>query len=139
MGAGNSYEKKDYQLILSYSYPINYIKLIQTDFDGTPKEYGPYEIESLKSNSLNESIVIAPNPGNGRSLTTILTNVKEGYYTIDLLDAKGRIIVHKQLQILNEESNKKIELLNGIELNEGTYFLRVNSPAEQYSKTYIVN
>ena len=133
-GAGNSDRKRVYQMI--DEKPMagnNYYRLRQTDYDGKTETYN---IEVVYFN-INEFISISPNPSNGDKLVLELKGAEEGSYVIELLSQDSKLIKRKEF-LLNNESRFALEILEGLSLTSGTYYLRVIGANHTQVKLFLV-
>tara|TARA_R110002096_G_scaffold238027_3_gene429348 strand:+ start:39087 stop:40304 length:1218 start_codon:yes stop_codon:yes gene_type:complete len=139
LGAGNSISKLKYRAQINpLNAEINYIRLKQTDFNGEHEYFRPVAVttkyEELKKES---TFSIYPNPGNGVNLNVEFSAAHSSEYTVEVMDSKGSIVASKR--IFNQEGfAERFELLNGIQLNTGVYFVRAYNEKETLSTKYIV-
>lgn len=139
LGAGNSNSKLKYRAQINpLNAEINYIRLKQTDFNGEHEYFRPEAVttkyEELKKES---TFSIYPNPGNGANLNVEFNAAHSSEYTVEVMDSKGSIVASKR--IYNQENfSNRFELLNGIQLNTGVYFVRAYNEKETLSTKYIV-
>lgn len=99
---------------------IAYYRLLQLDFNGTEKIYGPISISCLEDKANN--MLIFPNPSSG-SFTVEISSMKElENAQLQLIDLTGKLISRQQVHlvagvnhVLFEESHLKV----------GTYFVKI--------------
>jgi hypothetical protein len=130
-GAGNSLEKLRYELIDPTPFSgVTYYRLKQTDFNG---EHTYSELRAVDyGNDNSKKIVVFPNPTNGQELF-LSENSRSEYTLVSLTTADGKKIFRKKID--NQFNTiKKLELLNGVQLNSGVYFLKVTY-SDHSSKT----
>ena len=80
-----------------------------------------------------EKIRIYPNPNNGSFIIEL--NVKRGNSQLNfsMIDITGRV-VHSGIIYSNEESKE----INTSNLNDGIYFIKINSDQENYIKKVLI-
>lgn len=141
LGAGNNNTTLSYKSIIKpLNAEVNYIRLKQTDFNGTFKYFKPVaiEINSAKNLKRESDFSIYPNPGNGSNLTAELNPSHTGEYTVQLIDSKGSVLATKQFYSNNEGFSERFELLNGLQLKSGIYFVRAHNAEETLTLKYMV-
>ncbi|MFM2285848.1 MAG: hypothetical protein RLZZ543_1345, partial [Bacteroidota bacterium] len=90
-GAGNSNTLRSYAAIdASPINGISYYRLVQTDYDGTRREYDPQMVQFNNESSVSD-LNVYPNPFD-QQFTVKLPAAKEGNYTMNITDATGNII-----------------------------------------------
>lgn len=110
-GAGNSNAVKSYQTF--DTKPLNgisYYRLVQTDFDGTRREYDPQMVQFAGGD--NSDLQVYPNPVVD-NLSIKLPNAKAGNYTLNITDATGALVGSVELKntdLTNYEINLKDQL-----------------------------
>jgi hypothetical protein len=110
-GAGNSNAVKSYQTF--DSKPLNgisYYRLVQTDFDGTRREYDPQMVQFAGDN--NSDLQVYPNPVVD-NLSIKLPNAKSGNYTLNISDGTGALVGSVELKdtdLTNYEISLKDQL-----------------------------
>jgi hypothetical protein len=80
------------------------------------------EVQLIAAN-ISQSIVVYPNPAAGSIVKVGFNHVPDGIYTIDVIDANGRIL---QTQTVNYFQNNFFYVpLNVSQLKGGIYFIKV--------------
>jgi hypothetical protein len=142
-GAGNSNKELNYSRIVNIesNSAQHYFRLKQIDFDGSSKTF--YAVALKQSNNTafeaKQALTVYPNPSNGENLKLSLQNFEAGVYDFVLLNSNGQAIVNSSINLQNGISDQSIDLLNGIQLSKGIYFVRMISKEEQITKKIIVN
>jgi len=123
-GNGNSDEYHTYQIFDNNIQPgFNYYKLVQTDIDGSTKEYGIKVIDLI-----NEQLVtISPNPTDGEINFTLADNILNAHVTV--LNPLGQLITTKTISI----EDKSISLPE----QKGVYLVKVNVNGTVYTHKII--
>ena len=120
-GAGNTLQLKNYRAVDPNPYSgVSYYRLLQTDFDGT-QSHSEIRAVNIK---LNQNYTIYPNPlqevlhivGNGSS---------KGRTTIEIIDALGRKVYYKQLEM--GENVNSIDITEVSKFEAGNYFLNIQT------------
>ncbi|PWH84879.1 hypothetical protein DIT68_12095 [Brumimicrobium oceani] len=117
--AGNSVNEIDYKLTdRNISNGIHYYRLRQIDFDGKEEVFGPISVScSPKSNSM----IVYPNPTEGKITVKIQSQQAISNAEIILLDFNGRIIAKQVLDILKGENEV---YFNETGLSKGVYLVQ---------------
>lgn len=125
---GNTSQTTDYQTIdQETKRGASYYKLIQYDFNGNFKEYGPYY---SRCEAGKDDILIYPNPANESIIIEYSSDKITG---IQLIDLAGKII----LEPLHSPKNKIVQL-DVSKIQSGVYFIVVSSENEKISKKMII-
>jgi hypothetical protein len=132
-GAGNSNLVNNY----SYSsplrtYPGNYFRLIQQDYDGAKQIYAPIYVSCHNGNNSN-CAVVSTNEG---QIELNVYSSNDDLFRCTLHDLQGKIIAS-----IDEHVSKGISTLrfDGIYLSSGVYILIVNGGNSQCSSKFIVH
>lgn len=132
-GNGNTTSINNYTFKIPGSVDrITYYKLVQTDFDGTPTEYGPVMISPCKSVSALEVSVITTNPD---ELSVIIKNPVEGKYNVTLFSLDGKPLISKSVYL---ESGINIVPLYTGNLATAIYIVRTDNMKEAVTKKVAV-
>ena len=83
--------------------------------------------------AFKEKIKIYPNPNNGNFILELNIEKRDTQFNYYLIDITGRI-VHSGIIYSNEESKE----INTIGLNDGIYFIKINSELENYIKKVLI-
>lgn len=134
-GAGNSTSKHSYSTV-DYSplEGISYYRLKQVDYDGKYTHSQEESVEFLKLSKLT----IYPNPSNGKQLFLSLTDAEAGRYTLEIRTTKGEMILKQEFLIEKETIYFELELLRGLDLSSGVYFVIVSHSDSRESKPFII-
>ncbi|MEX2379739.1 MAG: T9SS type A sorting domain-containing protein [Vicingaceae bacterium] len=142
-GAGNSNQELNYSHIVNIENNAtqHYFRLKQIDYDGTSKTFNAVALRQSTDNSFesNHSLKVYPNPSNGENLKLSLQNFKSGVYDLVLMNSNGQMIKNNSINIQDGASEKSIDLLNGLQLGKGIYFVRILYKEEQITKKIIIN
>jgi hypothetical protein len=120
--AGNSNYNIDYSTVDTDPLAgVSYYRLVQADFNGTEKIYGPI---SVSCSDTENSIIVFPNPTKGNftveiSSTEIFTNAQ-----LQITDLTGKVIDERSTNILEGKNQFTFE---GLNLQLGTYIINLNS------------
>jgi len=83
------------------------------------------EVQTLLSTSISSSLVLYPNPASGGTVKLAFNHVPDGIYTVNLVDAAGKIL---QTQSVTYSNNNFLYLtLDVSHLAGGVYFISVVS------------
>lgn len=82
-----------------------------------------------EQNILNEFSSISPNPTN--EFLTIASQLKANYYTVQIIDALGKVLISEEHKELNQTS------INVSDLNSGIYFVKIISGEYNSTKKFI--
>jgi hypothetical protein len=120
--AGNSNYNIDYSTVDTDPLAgVSYYRLVQADFNGTEKIYGPI---SVSCSDTENSIIVFPNPTKGNftveiSSTEIFTNAQ-----LQITDLTGKVINQRSTNILEGKNQFTFE---GLDLQLGTYIINLTS------------
>ncbi len=130
-GAGNSSSSKSYNFIDdNLNDGINYYRLKQTDFDG---KYSYSNIIMIATNK-NEELTIHPNPA-GEYIQLGFNNSIEGETTINIFDARGRLVFNKIILPNSAKNNAIIETSDFI---AGIYFVTITNNKSEILKAKFI-
>ncbi|MCB0804063.1 MAG: T9SS type A sorting domain-containing protein, partial [Flavobacteriales bacterium] len=111
----------------------NYYRLKQVDFDGKSKTY---KSKVVYFNGIQDgnNITIFPNPVTNGALYLELKSPKAGNYLIDIVESSGKLILSKEIKIEGSQKVFRIELLQGLSIAKGVYYLKIqnNSTVNNY-------
>ena len=122
-GAGNS------SVLVNYAWNdnnpltgISYYRLVQTDFDGTQKIYGPVSV--FRNEGLTSLTVVGtyPNPFSDNFTLTYFSAAKT-VTTIEILDATGRQV---SKQMINSAEGVNTYRIADNAMSEGIYFVSLS-------------
>ena len=121
-GAGNSqqvieYERFDDRPMIGR----NYYRIKQTDFDGQSETF---ETRLVVFEGEARGVSVYPNPASDEVFAEF-TNFKAGQYEIIILSAQGSQVKTQTLNLEQNTSMMTIELLQGLQLARGTYYVKV--------------
>lgn len=104
---------------------VSYYRLVQVDFNGDSEIYGPISVtcESSASNSMT----IFPNPTKGDFTVEVTSDQATTNVTLQLTDLTGKIIASRQVDLV---AGKNQLLFSDLDLQMGTYFIRIQSELE---------
>lgn len=118
-GAGNSTDERTYDLVDRKPFlGISYYKLVQYDFDGNNKTYGPVSVKLLSP----LDILIYPNPTDGNS-TIRLSSERNRQLILHVTNSLGQLI---ELMNLNVIEGENTYILNSKDYAPGVYFISIN-------------
>ncbi|MEX2379740.1 MAG: T9SS type A sorting domain-containing protein [Vicingaceae bacterium] len=142
-GAGNSNRELSYNLLVNIENNASqhYFRLKQIDYDGSSKTFNAVALKQSSDNSFepNHSLEVYPNPSNGENLKLSMRNFEAGVYDLVLMNSNGQMIVNNSINLQDGASERSIDLLNGLQLSKGIYFVRMLYKEEQITKKIIVN
>jgi hypothetical protein len=120
--AGNSNQKLTYSAIdLNTMSEYNYYRLKQVDIDGTEKYY---QIINVSCNETKKGFISSfPNPSNNSFQLIINDKDLVGSSTINIIDAKGKIIIQR---VLNIEDGINLFMFNE-QFLPGIYFIQLTN------------
>lgn len=111
---------------------ISYYRLRQLDFDGQEKIYGPI---SVSCDQNENSMTVYPNPNQGDFTIEISSAVNMGDVQLYLTDLAGKIITSLTLNIPVGTTQILIE---GLDLQMGTYFVQIRENGNQLKPAKVV-
>ncbi len=133
IAAGNSNQNKNYTLDDYTTYnSTSYYRLIQIDWDAKEHVYNPV---SAYCESKVNSMIVYPNPSKDNFTLEIVTNTLLVNTKINLIDARGRIILSK-LSTLNSGSNQLI--FDNLQLESGVYIIEMVDEFQLFQPIKIV-
>ncbi|KAA3642577.1 MAG: T9SS C-terminal target domain-containing protein [Bacteroidetes bacterium] len=133
-GAGNSNTELSYTAIhQTPEFGYNYYRLKQVDFDGKSKTYNS-KVVYFNEIQGGGFINVFPNPVRNGALYLELKSPKAGSYLIDLVESNGKLILTKEVEIGGRQKLVRMELLQGLRIAKGVYYLKVknNSSINNY-------
>lgn len=133
-GAGNSNQMLSYNITDKNDLQIAYYKLIQTDFNGQTKIYGPVKVDC--DNGKEKDIQIYPNPFES-VITLALSNISDEDVSVNVYDMYGRLI-EKSVYHISGNYNNMITLELD-QLPAGIYYLEAKAKAFVRSTKIIKN
>lgn len=126
-GNGNSTTTINY-IDFDYSYKsgYNYYRLTQVDFDGKSETFDQM-IRLVKVWDRNkETVTLYPNPTNGENLWIEIRKPQSVNYTLEILSTKGELLKSQKIKIESEQNSIRNEVLNGLILPKGIYYLKLS-------------
>jgi len=137
-GAGNSLEKLRYDLIDPSPFSgVSYYRLKQTDFNG---EYTFSELRVVEfgsNNTIGDGVRVFPNPTKGNQLFFEISNVSVGNLQWMLFNEAGKLIIENNMNVTQDVSTLKVEVLKGKTITPGFYTLRLVTPSKVISKKVV--
>ena len=123
-GNGNSDEYHTYQINdNNIQAGFNYYKLVQTDIDGSTKEFGIKVIDL----SIEQLVTISPNPTDGDIHFILADNILNAHITV--LNPLGQVVTTKVISL----DDKSISLPE----QKGVYLVKVNVNGKVYTHKII--
>jgi hypothetical protein len=116
-GAGNSTEKIDYHFTIKDKSQIDYIKLLQVDFDGKITEYGPY---ATGCDDNEEEFKVFPIPVTDNLNIQVANRNHEASAEIRLIGLDGTIVLTKDVDFFKGINSYQISVNEEI---KGVYFI----------------
>ena len=112
-GAGNSINRRNYEVSTESVPVVTYYRLTQVDYDGSSRSFAPVALEASEVFHTNEWLVY-PNPirKNG-SLKIYLKKIEENS-RIEIRDISGKLILEKEMQTNLEDIRLDQRFKNGI-------------------------
>jgi hypothetical protein len=134
-GAGNSSLKNNYALIdFTPLNGVSYYRLVQTDFDGMQKTYGPL---SVRRNNIATALSVAsayPNPF-AEEVSITYTSAYRKVTQVNISNASGNNVAHQT--VMADEGTNSFRY-SGNELPDGIYFITLSQPGEKSVTTVII-
>ncbi len=93
------------------------------------------DFSAIELNDLLEVFEIYPNPNNG-TFIVMIAGIKEGNYSVDVLNTIGQTVYSKELGQLHQTSYQ--ENIDLSYLSRGIYFFRISSEGKSTFKKFIV-
>ncbi len=112
---------------------ISYYRLVQVDNDGVERIYGPISVNCADAEN---SMIVFPNPTKGTFTVEVASSENISNAQIQLTDLTGKVITTRSVNI--QEGNNQL-LFEGIDLQLGTYIVRVVSKSEFKPVRVVVN
>jgi hypothetical protein len=81
------------------------------------------DIKTVLDQNISKSIVLFPNPVAGGVVKVAFNNVPDGVYTIDLIDASGKIL--QSMSVSFSSDNLLYVPIDVSQLKSGVYFIKV--------------
>lgn len=134
-GAGNSSIIENYSWTDVAPLPgLSFYRLLQTDYDGTQKIYGPVSV--YRNNGLNSLSVVStyPNPSTDNFMLTYFSAAK-AVTAIEILDATGRQVWH---EVMNAVAGINYYRFTDRALPEGIYFVTLSQAENNRVTTRII-
>ncbi len=118
--AGNSNYVIHYQLADVNPFDgLSYYRLIQTDFNGAEKSYGPV---SVSCKGKENEMTVFPNPTKGSFTVEISSSENLDNAVIQLYDIAGKLISNRIAQVVEGSNQFSYE---GLDLQMGTYIVKL--------------
>jgi hypothetical protein len=118
-GAGNSSDELTYDLLDERPFlGVSYYKLIQYDFDGNSKSYGPISVEILSPLQIS----IYPNPTNGNSSVSLNSEINR-QLTLRVTNSLGQLIELMDLKVIK---GGNMYTVNSMDYAPGVYFISIS-------------
>jgi hypothetical protein len=128
---GSSNSNHNYSFIdNSPANGINYYRLHIIDFDGK----SAYSAIRALNNTIPFSANIVPNPVSSNKMNLVIRTIDAMYAEISIIDAGGKILLNKKLNIVAGYSSNEISLVG---LANGVYYLKIISAGIQTSLKFI--
>ncbi|MCH8903656.1 MAG: T9SS type A sorting domain-containing protein [Bacteroidetes bacterium] len=136
-GAGNSFTETEYSYIdLNPHKGTSYYRLLQVDFNGDSKMYGPISVEI--ENNTDPGLYLFPNPSNGATLNLQLSNIDASEEPIEvrIFDQLGKKVYTYKI---DTEFETIISMICFEEtLSAGIYSVIATSPGMTLTQKLIV-
>lgn len=137
LGGGNSnknlrYEALDPSPISGYVY----YRLSQTDFDGVSEIF--YEQIKVVFFQQETEMKIYPNPTTGEKLYIEMKSPQADQYKVTIRNSELRTVIEKEIMTRDEFVISQINLLKGVNLTRGIYYLQIQSKSDSKMSKFIV-
>ena len=131
--AGFSSSLVEYQYVdLNKFYNTSYYRLNQFDIDGRNEYYGPIEVSCEEQSRL----MTFPNPSDA-SFSLLINDPRFlGEVNMKIRDAHGKMVGFKELNVLEGEN---VYPWNGNSLEEGMYFISLETPLNNVTLRHVVS
>lgn len=130
-GAGNSNQLLEYSYLSPFrSYPGNYFRLVQKDYNGAEKIYGPIYISCHESNNTNCAIVNTLDD----QINVSIYSAKADLLNCTLTDIQGKVIKSVQQSVSKGTSTLSFD---GSTIPSGVYIVLINGTDSQCSNKFI--
>jgi len=96
---------------------------------------GEWVNSEAKKPDLPPSISIFPNPVNNGVANIALSNLEAGMYQLELIDATGRIVIRKLINISFQQNRIQLPV-NALE--SGTFLLQLKGRVEGFSQKMVI-
>jgi hypothetical protein len=138
-GHGNSNREISYSIIDEYpENGYNYYRLTQVDFDGKQERFDDL-VRVLEFQNLSApEISLYPNPSNGSELFLEVDRPEAGEYQIEILSIEGQLIAVEKVNIEKETIYFEQNVLRGLKLSKGLYYLNLRSLKSMKTQKFIV-
>lgn len=110
----------------------SYYRLIQTDYDGMERKYGP--VVSSCTNMENK-VAVFPNPSQGSFTVEISSLENQTDVHLQLIDVSGKVVSTQVIHLHKGANQFPFDL----ELSKGMYLLRVGSDTFDYGSFKIIS
>jgi hypothetical protein len=131
--AGNSNKPLEYAYTdrtIRTAVPVYYYRVRQIDLDGR-STYSPV-VRVSRNNQDEFNINLAPNPGASEQMTISLKDGADADYSLQLTDASGRVVWHKEMVL----TSKPVRFLPV--LTKGVYFLTAQNEGKTETRKIVV-
>lgn len=131
--AGNSGQPLDYAYVdhtIGTAVPVYFYRIRQSDIDGR-SSYSPV-VRVSRKNQDDFNVNLAPNPGASEQMTISLKDASEALYSLQLSDAAGKVVWHKEILL----SAKPVRFLPV--LAKGVYFLTAQNEGKTETRKIVV-
>ena len=130
-GSGNSSTERIYSITDKEPQSnSNYYRLTQIDYDGESKRFDDMIRQVDFQLNSQKGVRVYPNPSDGNQLFLELAKPKVGNYQIELLSSRGKLISFKQFIVESENSTLKQDIIQGLKLANGVYYLKIQNEEE---------
>lgn len=134
-GAGNSSVTRNYSMTDNAPLSgISYYRLLQTDFDGANRIYGPLSIKRSETTAALSVSPAYPNPFTD-DLTISYSSSNKASTLIEINDSGGKRVAH---QTVSAKAGANSFHYTGFQLTEGIYFITISQAGEKPVTTVII-
>jgi hypothetical protein len=134
-GAGNSSTKMNYAWIdFNPLSGVSYYRLVQNDFDGAQKIYGPLSVRRNENSSTLSVTPAYPNPFTNDIMISYSSPATSATL-IEMNDAAGNNVLRTTIDSDKGENSFRY---SGFELSEGIYFITISQPDEKPVTTVVI-
>ena len=133
LGNGTTNESHQYDFVDDHASPNNYYRIDQFDYKGGVISSEILIMSSTCGHNLPATIIeeIYPNPLLENELAIRVYQNSKTAEMVQLTDQFGKVIMEKNIQL---NRGKNILRLNINKITSGTYFIKVGSASEKFSK-----